>query len=258
MLSVVGDQRQNIWVLRDQKLEILAGERWLDPTRALRATGSPTGTVRFLTAVGDGSKVYVTDWDRFGALGEVRDGAAVFTKAPYPTVFDALRLFRTVREKDGGFWVPARWSSKGVSGLFPQKITEAGVVAEVEGIGWPLLGDLSGNVWFGKGTRDSIDCLNIWRGGKMIATLPLVGGGKRVTLFSNKAGCVYAWTDIGLQRFRTSDPLKPTEFEATRWPLTGIDRHIASVEFSPLGFLVVTTEPMLHEQTGFIQLIRLP
>lgn len=265
--NLVGDKAGNLWLLENRRLTVLTEQGWQDTQLALTAVGSADGTVRYLSAVGDGSRVYVTDFERtgvrkFSGFGEVRAGKVLFT--PGPITSEALRMEITVRESDGGaLWVPGVWSDSSQGdvrgGMFPHRVSERGVTASPRDVGWPRLADGDGNVWFaGTHGSDPFTELNVWRDGKISAKLK-VRAEDRSTFFSDAPGSVYLWSDSGLHHFVARRPGDPSSFALdTTHAVVGLSFDILRVEYSSLGFIVVTTEGGLRDPRFYLHLIPLP
>jgi hypothetical protein len=177
----------------------------------------------------------------------VRGGVVVFTRAPVTS--EPLLAYLNVREPGGALWVPAAWAWRpaaggALGGRFPQRLTEEGSVRQVEGLGWPRLADDDGNVWFAGGDLyGRFDKLTVWRDGAAAAEVLFSGHDDTTRLFAEGPGRVVAWTSAGVQRFTAADRAKPAEFKAgATFGVRGIEGFVRRVEYSRLGFFVVTAE----------------
>jgi hypothetical protein len=265
-VAVTTDSTGNIWLLTDQRLAVLIGDRWEDPALALKAAGSVSGTVRYLSAIGDGSKVYATDFEQTGrrcsVIGQVKDGALTFAPGPITSQASLMRL--SVREGNGALWVPATWADRKrhpdvLAGQFPQRLTEVGVTAEVTGIGWPRLADRNGNVWFGGTMNDRLEALTLWRDGAAAATIPMSARNDSLLLIDGGPGRVIAWSDAGVQVFTAADPAKPANYTAgPLMSVRGLSARPMHVAFSPRCGLITTETPAIGSQDSRLYLIDLP
>lgn len=264
--ALTSDSGGNLWLLDELRLRVLVGDRWEDPTLALKAIGSPVGTVRYMSAVGDGGKVYVADFERSGrtcsALGEVRGGAIVFVRAPVAS--EASLAYLNVREPGGALWVPAAWAwtpagNGALGSRFPQRVTEKGSVQQVEGLGWPRLADDDGNVWFAAENQyGRFKKFTIWRDGKVTAEVPFSGNERTTRLFADGPGRVIVWTPGGVQRFVARDKDKPADFKpGTAYGVRGIDGFVG-VKYSRSGFFVVSAEAGASSHDRKLLLVPVP
>ncbi len=60
-LTIVSDKAGNIWYLENHRVLVYVRDHWVLASEPLTAAGSRRGNVGYLSAVGDGSKVYVSD-----------------------------------------------------------------------------------------------------------------------------------------------------------------------------------------------------
>jgi hypothetical protein len=268
--NLFADAAGNLWLLDAQRLSVLAGDRWLDTGTPLRAAGSPAGFVHFASAVGDGSKVYVTDFATLNrgvaALGEVHNDhgpTVVFT--PAQRTGERELTYLTLRDPAGALWLPITYRPGDPgrpSGHWATRLTEKGVDAQFDTSGLPMLVDRGGTVGLGQPRRpaDHIPArLHLWRDGRVVHSLDITGAGDRFRLFADRPGSVWAWTDLGLQHFVAKDPADPRTYTLARtYTPQGVDRRIELVEFSPLGFVALTAATIAPEAPRTLYLVRLP
>lgn len=210
--GLVADKAGNIWTLDAGRLAVLIADRWEDPALALQAVGKAVNDgLQFISGVGDGSKVYVSNLSGFGLVGEVAAGTPRFATGPVTNNRELMML--CVREPGGGLWVPATQSDPGLTkqvlgGQFPQRLTEAGVTHQVAGGGWPLLVDDDGQVWFASGAESFrlVDELIVRRDGEVTARVPFPTQARGLRLLAAGPGRVLAWTDLGLRVITAQGP----------------------------------------------------
>jgi hypothetical protein len=258
-LNLFADAAGNLWLLDDGRLGVLAGDRWLDADVPLRAAGFASGKAPFAAAVGDGSKVYVTEFSPgiqgAAALGEVRgtgkDAALVFLPEDCAT---AMRFTDpTVRDADGRLWLPITWrihhTENGrdvgpLGGRWATRYTPKGPDLRLdESAGMPALFDRSSTLWLAQADPDfgPIRGFNLWRTDHVVLSIPTPGIGQRAELFADRPGSVWAWTTVGLRHYVAKDPSDPRTYALARtYTPRDLDRPAARATFSPLGFVALS------------------
>ena len=261
-LSIVADKGGNIWVKEERKLRVLVGNAWIDAGDALTRAGVPRPEVEYLAGLGDGSRVYLNHFSmapepggQAAFFGEIKDGALHLM--PAPQVFDRLAYLNII-DRDGALWLPGFVgvaSSKdrqslalSIRGQKALRLTEKGVVQEIEDQGMPFLLDQSGNLWLGRVWRNPDNRFNVFRDGKVAGTVTVAAsdGLSRVgwrlagfALFSDKPGSVWSCTPTILEHY-VADPQNPAAFtRKAQYSLAGIRGHVTRIEYSPLGYVVV-------------------
>ncbi|MFI5381884.1 MAG: hypothetical protein ACHRHE_21505 [Tepidisphaerales bacterium] len=261
-LSIFTDKGGNIWVKQERKLRVLVGNTWIDAADALTRAGAPRPEVEYVCGLGDGSRVYLNHFrmvpkpgGQAAFFGEIRDGTVVLT--PAPQIFDRLACL-SVTDRDGAVWLPgfvgearstdAQSLSLSFRGQKALRLTEKGVVQEIDDQGEPFLFDQSGNLWLGRVRRSPENRFNVFRDGKVAGTiavgasdgLPPTGWRlSRFAWFSDKPGSVWSCTATMLQHY-VADPQNPASFtRKAEYSLAGIRGQVSKIDFSPLGYVVV-------------------
>ena len=265
--GIVVDKGGNIWLV--ESLKVLAGDQWLEASQALSDAGMRSNNVEYLALLGDGSRVYVTDLFLVhdggrSFFGEVQDGRLVFAPAPHTS-----ERVLNVMDHEGAFWLPgsvtiSRGTCDSLEAQLAQRLTEKGIIQEIKNAGWPYLCDKAGNVWLGKILGGPRNQFNIWRKGKIEATVSIPSGGNYFAgPFSDRLGSVYVWTESGLYHL-TADSAAPAKYAVkTVWHPRGIEGEITGVAYSDLGYFVFLSTVERYEGTRmdtryFVTLIPLP
>jgi hypothetical protein len=269
--SIAFDKLGNVWLSRrpDLHLRVLANGQWIDATEQLKAAGMRRGYVTFLAPVGDGTRIYMTDYglrhDGGGSLlGRCTpDGKLEFEQAPHSTSeFDMPRPVREPLDAGGGLWVAsstgfAQRTSDAITGQFASRITEKGVVAEVKG-SKPVLGDRSGNAWLLSLNWDGPAKTSICRDGKIVASFETPGVDKDSRFFSDKPGSAWTWTASGLTRYLES-PANSGQYTMQQiYSPRELSGFVKQVELSPAGYLVVLTSSGYPNERFKLSLLPLP
>ena len=250
---------------------MLADGNWLDVSQAAVKAGSRADSVLVhLAAVGDGSRVYLSDgWpnESHGRsyLGEIKNGAAVLASAPH--VNKGEWLPECPRDATGGLWIPGGIlrtpdSDFAITQL-AIRLTEKGEAESLKNAGRAVLCDEGGNVWLGNIKGGNVQDFNLWREGKIAATVavPSARGWNDTCLASDRPGSVWAWTVTGLYHLTADNPAQPATFAVKGcWQVRGLVGEFKSMEASSLGFLVIRTahsEPSRGWQY-YLHLVPLP
>jgi hypothetical protein len=258
-LSIFVDKSGNIWLKDSRNLHVLVGDRWLDGGEAIKKAGAARPEVEYLAGVGDGSRVYLNDFNfkpeqKAAFFGEVKNGELHFTQAPHTC---ERTIFQTIVDRTGALWIPdVIGTCSSYSGKTSLRLTEKGVAEELQNKGWPYLVDEGGNLWLGDIWLQRPNRFNIYRQGMPPAALTIPSADKNTRLFSDKPHSVWAFTPIGLQHFvATAD--NPTTFVRKGvYSITGLKGFVQRVEYSPLGYVVVGT--FSEKREYHLSLIRLP
>jgi len=207
------DTGGNIWVIENGKFSVLANGNWLDVEAALQRAGLTQGRIRYLTAVGDGSKIYISDLGLAhlqgrSFLAHLVDGNIEFTKAPHATAHASSAL--CLRADDGALWIGCqdaepRGNVTQILSYRPAIITHEGEENDGPSEGWPALIDRSGNVWLVEKKHTPTDGLMIWRDGRIVQRLKMPGKVSADNLFSDRPGSVFVWTSQGLHHLVASE-----------------------------------------------------
>lgn len=207
------DTSGNIWVIENGKFSVLANDSWLDVAGALQRVGLTQGRIRYLSAVGDGSKIYISDLGLAhlqgrSFLARLVDGNIEFTPAPHATASGGSTL--CLRTDDGALWIPcqdaeARGNITQVLSYRPAIVTHEGEKNDGPREGWPALIDRSGNVWLVEKKHTPTDGLMIWRDGRIVQRLKMPGKVIADNLFSDRPGSVFVWTSQGLHHLVVSE-----------------------------------------------------
>ncbi|MBN1511806.1 MAG: hypothetical protein JXB13_07310 [Phycisphaerae bacterium] len=267
LYGIAVDLSGNIWLLEARMLSVLVDDRWVSAKAKLLEAGSRSGEVEYLSTIGDGSRVYMTDFglahDRGRSFyGRVEDGKIVIEPAPHTS--ELREMYRSVRDESGALWVPgsvrrACGTSDRISGQVAYRLTETGVVDEVVNGGWATLHDKGGNVWLGGIRGKGENQFNVWRNGEIVAHVVIPFAHEDTPLFSDRPGSVYAWTDAGLQHLTQCE-----ESDPSRWSIAGvytptnIEGHRHETASSDLGFIVLTTYSDAGGRRSFLHLIPFP
>jgi hypothetical protein len=277
-LNCFADAGGNVWLHDRERLRVLSGGRWLDTDLALRAAaGGRAGPPLYVSAVGDGSKVYVTDFTPNGglaALGDVRragdEAAVVFTRTNQTG--DMRAMDASVRDTKGALWVPVTWrnvvrddaaGNGATGGQWATRFTERGIDLQLgAGAGAPFLIDRDGNLWLGKGEANwgTAHGFAIWRDGRVRHTVDVTGAGERFRLFADRPGSVWLWGDTGLQHFRAKNSAEPWAYahERTYTP-RDVKGRPDGVAFSSRGFVALGFGGSSRSREGAsIDIVRLP
>ncbi|HET6441528.1 MAG TPA: hypothetical protein VFH53_04050, partial [Phycisphaerae bacterium] len=238
------DKGGNIWLVERRRLRVLVGERWLEANQALCDAGMRSEEVEYLTLLGDGSRVYVTDLGMVhdggrSFFGEVQEGRLVFVPAPHTS-----ERVLSVVDHEGAFWLPgsvtiSMGTSDKTTAQLAQRLTEKGTVQEIKNAGWAYLCDKAGNVWLGHIGGGPRNQFNIWRNGKIEATVSIPASGNYFNgPISDRLGSVYVWTESGLYHLM-ADSAAPAKYAVkTVWHPCGIEGKITGFAYSDLGYFV--------------------
>jgi hypothetical protein len=249
--GVRGDKAGNVWLLKGMTIRVWTGKEWLDGGQRLKDLGSAKGWIVYANAVGDGSKIYMSD-DRFGAgnkafLGEVKDGRLVIEAAPQSGSRDLMQ--RSPRDTDGGLWVPRFLYDRGSIperiGQTALRVLPSGAVQELSNKGLAYLCDQGGNVWLGSIIGGRPEDFNLWREGKIVAAVSIPGAGAYhgTPMASDRPGSVWACTQVGLVHLVAEDPKAPASFAVKAvYHLKGADGTVSVMEYSPRGYLLLRGE----------------
>ena len=250
-LSWAVDSRDNVWLLRQNRLIVWSAGRWLDATAGLKEAGASAGQALHVAAAGDGSRVYVDDAGPGEAgehcfLGEVRGGQAAFVRVAAPGA--TSDIIRDVRDAGGGFWVPSYHRETGKDGqqrVSPDsyRVTEAGIAEALRGCGPPLMADASGNVWLRDWWGGPYGEFRVWRQGAALATVRVPTGDGSTTLFSDRPGSVWAFTPFALVHL-AADAARPTEYRPTgTFFVPSLDAGLWGIVYSELGYVAAILHP---------------
>jgi len=236
---IAPDRDGNIWLLdigtkrqefrgREREVEdpgklcVLAGDRWIEGSAALGEAGSRWKRTYHLAPLGDGRRIYMTDFllahDHGRSFyGEVKDGKIVLTPAPHTSERVLIKL--NVRDPDNRLWLPANESraQRTCDHILSQKayrLAGEGEPKVLTNSGWPLLYDGDGTLWLGRIRGRPPNQFHVWRGDEIVTTVLVPMATKRTKLFAERPGSVLAWTGNGLERVSTPDPADPAQFEA--------------------------------------------
>jgi hypothetical protein len=205
-LCISTDSGGNIWLVERYRLAVLVDRAWLEADEPLKAAGAAGGG-RFVSTIGGGSKVYLSDMalahqNGKSFFGQIVDGKIVLQEAPHG--YASAYLSYGVRDPAGALWFPcATGESRGnnltqITGYSAARLGDEGVLSEVKGA-FPVLVDAAGNVWLvemqhaGFGKR-----LSIWREDKVAQELELPARPMPHGMFSDRPGSMYLRTTLGL------------------------------------------------------------
>jgi hypothetical protein len=259
-LCLCADKAGNIWVYSYPKLNVLVGEKWIDASDALIKAAGRQDKVRYLAALGDGSRVYLTDFMPRGAsfYGRVEDGKLKFEKAPGV----CSGGFHHVRDRGGAVWIAG---SKGraigtgytSTAQLAQRLTEKGCVLELKNSGRPFFCDRGGNVWLGDVRGQAHPGrLNVVRAGKVVCTLDLPGVSAFSGFCSPRAGSVLISTERGLLHLTAE---KPGKFKVrTTYALPDFRGKSRRLVHSSLGYLLAAGHVAGAEGGTYLHLFKMP
>jgi hypothetical protein len=262
---VTADAKGNIWLVEGENMSVLIGKRWVDAAKPLVAAGSRLGRARFVAAVGDGSKVYLSDLlllhDKGRSfVGEIKNGELLFTDAPHAA--HGNDFLTGLRDDDGGLWV-AGTICKGMQtcdAIFGQISVRFGrkdAAEKYTNAGWPLLIDQAGNVWLGRIRGQPENKLNVWRGGRIVQTLELPNTDKVWALHSDKPGSVYAWTTLGITWLKADGPDFAHFRPGKTYAVPVVPGRPTLIAYSEFGYLVATSYTD-YPRKHYLHLIRIP
>lgn len=265
---ITADLQGNIWLLELGRPAVLVGDTWIEAKNALWAADAREFGACFMSAVGRGSQVYLSNLMLVNERGksiiaEVKEGVLKISEAPHVTDHSGTSRLG-LRDLEGGIWLPrviavAVGMSDQVKGLRTSRLTDGGELQEFPNY-WPQLVDRSDNVWMTKVRPPSATQLQIWRRGKIVQELEVPQANALYGLFSDRPGSVYAWTPLGLQRFVANKGSKEGsndgkyEFDAI-YPLPKLPSVTTHFAYSTMGFLVVgSSQSIGQRQVHFVQI----
>jgi hypothetical protein len=262
--GIVADKAGNLWLIDRARLRVMiARNTWISPGQEVT-----NPTMPFMAAVGNGSKVYVSnnhpDTQAPNALlAEVRDGRLVMVPAPSS---DCPAIKLGIRDAEGALWVPHSGGSTAHAIQSVTRVTDKGAVEEIEGRGGACLLDQGGNLW--------LAALSPAMAGRILIRHPGAADGELFLplswrswwntspMTSDRPGSVYVWTQAGLTHLVAADPAKPTQFKVSKtWSVTGVRGRVKDLRFVAPGYLVATTSyyvPSVNNSQEFINIIPLP
>jgi hypothetical protein len=267
---IVADAAGDLWVQSGEHIFVLVGEQWLDATPALQAEGVLTVMIRAPAAVGNGSKIYLSDQrpvqDRGkSVLASIVDGQLQLEPAPHFSRDPSLAT--DIRDPEGGLWIaqdsaaatsPTR-SAGMTSVIYGQRVlrlTDAGPLDDYKNAGWPILADHAGCIWLGRIYDQPTNRFNIWRR-KLVQELEIPGTDWVPHVVSDKPGSVYAWSSRGLEHLVAEEhPVFRYVLDAT-YAIPSLPPLVLFTSASQHGYLVfvtATNEPSRRQ----VHLIRLP
>jgi hypothetical protein len=249
-ICIATDRGGHVWLVERQRLAVLVDGRWLEVEDSLKAAGSRDGSVQFVSTVGDGSKVYLSD---FGLahlkgksfLAEIEGGKLVVSAAPHATSSAYLGL--GLRDRSGTLWLPSQkmeprgGATTQVTGHQTLRLGDGGLLGEpIDGM-WPLLIDRAGNVWLSelKSGRPS-NRFSLWRDGQVVQQLDVPGILRAHGLFADRAGSVYVWTTLGLQHLVSEKADAAGAFRLASTYALHLPAPAGEPVHSPLAGLVVS------------------
>ncbi len=236
------DKAGNIWLNHSGRLRALVGQTWVDAGASLAAAGAKAMRVGYLGAVGDGSRVYVTDCANTNFLGRVAGGKVLFESAPATCC--GYRFYENVRDLEGAYWQPG-WSQR-PRGKVVRRLTQKGVAGKVFRSGWSRLLDAGGNVWLGDVGDESPATFKIWRAGRIAGSVKIPSPADHTRLVSDRPGSVFAWTPFGLYHL-TSRPTGSADFSIkAHYAIAGGIAGSPRVEYSRLGYIVIAASGQLR------------
>ncbi len=262
--SIIADKAGNIWYLENHRLQVYVRDHWVSANEPLTSAGSPHGSAQYLTAVGDGSKVYVSNLAMYyqggcSFLGCVKDGDLDFAKAPHVTGYESMA--HVLRAADGSLWLPVRigvghGTCDYYSGQVACCISEKGVDQELRNTGWSQLVDEAGNVWLGHIPGMPVDVFRVWRRGKVVQELAIPQS-QLGLLFSDRSGSVYVRTRTGLHHYTADGPRFHPYHLAKTYSFDDMMGPPIAQAYSKLGYLLLLTKSNSPRSTS-LHLVHLP
>ncbi len=255
---ITTDTRGNIWLLEHEKLSVLSNGEWLNAQEPLKALGQKLGGARFLSPIGEGNRVFVSDMSLLSSGGksffaEVSDGQIKLSDALHSTN-------RGLRDGAGGLWLEEhiaknQGSSDRTLLHHTVRLVKDGTREDLDHYegGRPVLVDKSDNVWLQHmkqlqpGNRFSI-----WRHGRLIQELTLTEVSSVRELFCDRPSSVYAVVPRGLLHLVSKQVDGREQFQAEQFYAT--DAPSGQWSYSSLGFLVVSAYYGGQRELHFIKL----
>ncbi len=258
-----------VWYLEAGALRLLEGRRWHDALGPLMGAGSRSGHVQWMAPIGDGRRVYASDFALIHDGGKsfvvgLKDGKLRTEVAPHvrEMSFDNGGKYLGIRDTKGALWLP---TSKTVSAgtcdhttaQLAVRLDETGIAGKWENRGWARLVDASGNVWFDSVPGKGGSVLNVWRDGEFIQEIS-VPGYEGSLLFSGGPGSVHVHTAAGIGHLLAEPPGfrryrldKVYGLPETLW---GTVPHA----FSKQGYVLFLLRPRGQSQPSVLHLVKLP
>ena len=228
---------------------------------ALKFAGSRHLAIDYICPVGDGSRLFLTNFRELheggGSFLYARTGGNSWVARTVHTC-EPREMRLSIRDDEGALWVPGsiRKAEEGrdlVTGQMAYRITEKGAVDKIKNAGWARLLDQSGYIWLGSIWQQPSSRFHLWKEGKIEHTLEIPKADRTTYLCSDQKGSVYAWTPDGLQHLESMEDAnyKPT----TLYRTTNVGGRIIRMEYSRLGYLAAVAE---IDERYYLHLLHLP
>jgi len=248
--GLCADKAGHVWLLQErQYLRVLITDKW-EQVPMPNGMGGASG----ITAVGDGSKVYIGAQPGMGAGGallEVVEGKVVATPVAV-SGFGGNGLAVGVRDGQGGIWIGGTAPAKDNKPAAPavMRLTEQGIVEQFPSSGSPIFRDKAGNFWLTASAMSSplytasvYEVCDKMAAGQSV-TVPWASA--MTPLVSDKPGSVYLWTVAGLQHLVAEDPAAPSKYTLKETvfpvgdplPIFVYNSSTNQIAYSDLGFIV--------------------
>jgi hypothetical protein len=206
---IATDKQQNIWLAEDKQVSVLSGSRWIDLVETLQRHGWQAPACRFLSPLGDGRSVFLSDDDTMrgqSLIATLQEGRGGVTPGPREGVDTDIQR---IREPDGSLWIEGNVDNGPFAAPANYRVFHLrgpGKPHEVLNEGIPRLVDQSGNVWLVRDNSTAqIIRFAICQDGKIDHRLEIPGTRELYALFSDQPGSVYAWTARGLHHLVNAD-----------------------------------------------------
>jgi hypothetical protein len=268
VMGLVADQAGYVWLLESRRLSVLINGSWKSGEMPLRNAGSEDGEVEYLNRIGESGSVYVSDFNLrhdggISFYGSVENNKLVFTEAPHSIDSRETRL--AIRDANDALWVAGSLgygasTSDVITGQLALRIENAQNVQEFENSGWAYLCDLANNVWLAQIRGQADNMFYILRAGIIVGSVQIPNATSyKDTLFSDKAGSVYAWTVAGLYHLIASKESDFTDYQVDRlYSIEGLFGNVEQLAYSSQGYLAIVTYSDAVPRQYHLHLIPLP
>jgi hypothetical protein len=247
-VMLVATPGRQVWCLREQSLWYYTDGAWKDTSAPLKQAGSRYGLLKYLAAIGDGSRVFVGDLafpsDGGGSyIATVKDDKFVFEEADH--IRQDYKVTYAVRDPSDALWLRVTTSKfsnlpRQMLGQYAVRLDAKGERSEIVNRGWATLVDQSGNAWLEEAVRKPGSVVHLCREGKIVQELEIPGFGKYGILFATQPGRVYAWSSSGLQQLLGEGPTGIPYRLGEHWQVEGIEGTVAAREYAR-GTLAIAT-----------------
>ncbi|MBU1043178.1 MAG: hypothetical protein KJ915_02115 [Candidatus Omnitrophica bacterium] len=265
--GIVADSNGNIWLLDARKLSVLISDKWFNAKSTLMEAGARTGEPWYINTVGNGEKVYITDFglaDDSGSsfFGNIQDGKMVFEKAPHTS--EEVYMKSSIKDVSGALWIPATNNmSMGVCDSVGQAATcvnEKGIIGSLKDSGWPILCDGAQNIWLNDIRGKKSNTFFVCRNNEIVDEIVIpFSSSSSSYLFSDAPGSVYLWSSFGMDHLKADRKSDFKDYEiADIYYLEKYQGEISKSFYSRKGYLAFISTTSGSKKENILHLISLP